>query len=128
MHMVLWGVSNKWSNLIDSDRWKLLAEDDVITKRFIQRNATHLSMSGESPFTRGPLADKIGSDEDGAAAEEILQGNFERDLSGLDEATASTEMKSFIQGLRITISCKTRLPFTRWMTMPDPTTVSILST
>ena len=61
-----------------------------MTERLLQRNVTHLSMSGESPFVRGRTA-----------VDDILNGEFDIDTEGLDEATASTEMHSFIKALKI---------------------------
>ena len=64
-------------------------------------------MSGESPFARGPLTADIGLDGKGDAVEDILKGKYKRDLGGLDEASASSEMKNFIKVLKIPISLKT---------------------
>ena len=64
-------------------------------------------MSGESSFARGPLAADIGLDGKGDAVEDILKGKYKRDISGLDEASASSEMKNFIKALKIPISLKT---------------------
>lgn len=64
-------------------------------------------MSGESPFTRGQLADEIGRDGEGTAVDELLKGTFERDRSGLDAATASSEMTNSIKALKLPISHKT---------------------
>ena len=49
-------------------------------------------MLGESPFAQGPLVDEIGKDVEGSLVENILGGTFERDLIGMDDATASSEM------------------------------------
>ena len=72
-------------------------------------------MSGESPFARGTLAEDIGLDGKGDAVDGILQGKFKRDLSGLDKALASSEMKTFIQALQIPTSIETGKPI---KTMP----------
>ena len=55
----------------------------------LKRNGTHLSMSRDTPFARGPLADLIGKDGDGMAVEEMLKGTFIHDTTGLDEVHAS---------------------------------------
>ena len=105
--IILWRASTHWVDLIDHDGWKVLTDHERITQRLIQRNSTHLSMSGESPFARGPLAADIGLDGEGDAVEDILKGKYKRDLSGLDEASTSSEMKNFIKVLKILISLKT---------------------
>ena len=87
-----------------------MTEDDAITKHLIQRNSNHLSLSGESPFTRGKLADTIGKDDEGTVVDELLHGTFERDLSGMEETTASSEMTNFLKALQIPISHKTGKP------------------
>ena len=74
--MILWSLSTKWSRLIASEGWQVLTEDDAITNRLIQRNSTHLSMSGESPFARGYLTDAIGKDGEGDAVDDILKVTF----------------------------------------------------
>ena len=65
-----------------------------MAQQLLQRNGTHLSMSGESSVARGPLADAIGQDGEGEAMEDILNGKFEGDMEEMDEATASSEMRS----------------------------------
>ena len=57
-----WGVFNVWIQLIANERWKVLTDEEIITNRILQRNGTHLSMSGDAPFSRGPLATDIGVD------------------------------------------------------------------
>jgi hypothetical protein len=59
-------------------------------------------MSGDTPFARGPLADKIGKDGEGAAVEEMLKGSFVFDTEGMDEVHASKEMTSFFGGAQDT--------------------------
>lgn len=76
--------------------WKVISDEKVITKRLLMRNGTHLSMSGDFPFARGPLADRVGLDGKGAGVKDILQGNFSTDKGGLNRAAASSEMKSVI--------------------------------
>ena len=53
------------------------------------------------------MADEIGRDGEGEVVHALLQRMFERDLSGLDIATASSEMNSFINALKLPISHKT---------------------
>ena len=93
--------------LITHEGWKMLIDEKEITAKLIQRNGTHLSMSGDTPFARGPLADLVGDDGEGEAVEEILKVKFTLDIKELDEAAASSEMKSFIAALKIPISKKT---------------------
>ena len=100
---VIWGVSTSWTSLIRYDGWKILTDQDIMAQRLTQRNGTHLSMSGDSPFTRGALADEISKDGEGEAVDEILKGSYEMDLRGKDEATSSSEMHSFIKALKIPI-------------------------
>ena len=54
---VLWGSFTVWSQLIAHDGWKMLTDEEQITNRLLRRNGTHLSMSGDTPFARGPLED-----------------------------------------------------------------------
>mgnify|MGYP001376809109 CR=1 FL=1 len=46
------------------------------------------------------LVDAIGKDGEGDIANDILQSTFERDLQGMDEATASSEMRGFLKALQ----------------------------
>ena len=71
-----WGVFIVWRQLTDNDRWKVLTDKYQIIQCLLQRNGTHLSMSGESPFARGGLADALGKDGEGGAVEDILKGEF----------------------------------------------------
>ena len=103
---IVWGVATSWRSLIKFDGWKVLTNPEVITHCLIQRNGNHLSMSGDSPFARGELADAIGKDDKGKAVDEILKGTFKRDTQGTDGATASSEIQSFIKALKIPISNK----------------------
>ena len=64
-------------------------------------------MSGDTPFARGPSADLVGDDGEVDAVEEMLKGKFTLDIKELDEAAASSEMKSFIMALKIPTSKKT---------------------
>ena len=81
--------------MIAHDGWKMLTDEEQITNRLLKRNRTHLSMSGDTPFARGPLTDIIGRDGEGVAVEEMLKGTFIQDTTGLDEVHASKEMKAF---------------------------------
>jgi hypothetical protein len=82
----------------------MLTDEEQITNRLLKRNGTHLSMSGDTPFASGPLADQIGKDGEGVAVEEMLKGSFVLDTSGLDEVHASKEMKAFLAALKIPVT------------------------
>ena len=94
-----WGVFTVWSQLTANDGWKILSDEELITSRIIQRNGTHLSMSGDTPFARGPLAKDIGIDGQGHKVEEMLKGTYVMDDKGLDDVHASNEMKCFMKAL-----------------------------
>ena len=70
--MIVWGAFTVWSQLVQYDGWKVLTDKNKITQRLLQRNGTHLSMSGDTPFAQGALAEEIGHDGEGAAVEEML--------------------------------------------------------
>mmetsp|Transcript_20521 Transcript_20521/g.24444 ORF Transcript_20521/g.24444 Transcript_20521/m.24444 type:complete len:134 (+) Transcript_20521:2-403(+) len=80
-----WGAFTVWSQLTTHDGWKVITDEDKITKRIIRLNGTHLFMSGDSPFARGPLADAIGKDGEGEEVEKLLQGTFTMDKEGIDD-------------------------------------------
>lgn len=44
-------------------------------------------MLGDSPFSRGPLADKVGLDGDVSRVEEMIYGTFSTDKEGMDGDT-----------------------------------------
>ena len=90
-----WGTFTVWEQLTTHDGWKVVSDEKIITKRLLLRNGTHLSMSGDSPFARGPLAEAIGLDGEGQGVDEMLQGTFDVDKAGLDGAAASSDMHSF---------------------------------
>ena len=85
----------------------MLTSDELITKRILHRNGTHLSMSGDTPFARAKLARAIGLDGEGEAVEEMLRGTYTLDDTGMDELHASEEMKNFLDDLKIPISGET---------------------
>ena len=94
-----WGIFTVWEKIASHEGWKVITDEKQITKRLMLRNGTHLSMYGDSPFARGPLADAVGLDEEGEGVEEMLQGTFDTDKSGLNGAAASSEMSSFMKAL-----------------------------
>ena len=94
-----WGIFTVWEQITVHDGWKVLSDETMITQRLLIRNGTHLSMSGDSPFARGAIAESIGLDGEGEGVEEMLQGTYTMDTEGLDEVSASSEMKSFIKAL-----------------------------
>ena len=121
-----WGISTVWEQITEHDGWKVLSDEKMITKRLLIRNGTHLSMSGDSPFARGAIAESIGLDGEGEGTEDMLKGNYKMDTKGLDEVSASSEMHSFIKTLQIPVSDKTgtRVPtMKRDMTVEDSTKI-----
>ena len=96
-----WSAFTVWSQITAHDGWKVPTYEDLITKRIIQRNSSHLSMSGDTPFARAPLADDIGVDGHEDKVKEMLQGTYVMDDKGLDEVHASLEMKCFMQALKV---------------------------
>lgn len=56
---ILWGAAILWGDLIQHDGCKVLTDDETIRNRLVQYDSTHISMPGESPFSRGPLAEDI---------------------------------------------------------------------
>ena len=60
----------------------LLVNSKQYEPHLIQRNVTHLFMRGDTPFTRGPLADSIDLDEKDRGVKDILKGSFEMDSVG----------------------------------------------
>ena len=105
-----WGLFTVWESIVAHEGWKVITDEKQITKRLMLRNGTHLSMSGDSPFARGPLADAVGLDGEGEGVDEMLQGTFDTDKSGLNGAAASSEMSSFLKALQIPLSAKTGAP------------------
>ena len=67
-------------------------------------------MSGDSPFARAPLADAVGLDGEGEGVDEMLQDTFDTNKAGMNGATASSEMLSFLKALQIPISDKVGAP------------------
>ena len=104
--VVIWGASTAWSKVMTHEWWKVLTEDENITQRLMQHNETHLSMLGDPPFARDQLEEDIDKDGEGMSVEEILHGTFKRDLSSLDEVSASSEIKSFIKHYKSLSSTK----------------------
>ena len=51
--------------MVEHYGWKVLTDDVQITKRLLQRNETHLSILGDTPFVRGALAEDVGYDGEG---------------------------------------------------------------
>jgi len=50
-----WGIFTAWEWTTEQDGWKVIGEVLAITWRLIHRNGTYLSISGDTPFARGPL-------------------------------------------------------------------------
>ena len=64
--------------------------------------------------------------EKGGGVEDMLQGTYTMDTEGLDEVSASSEMKSFIKALQTPLSAKTgkRVPTMQTdMTVADSTDI-----
>lgn len=59
-----WGIFTLWEQLPAHDGWKVISDERLITKRLLIPNGTHLYMSGDSPFARGPLT-AVESDGEG---------------------------------------------------------------
>ena len=106
MLIVAWGVFIVWSQLVKHDGWKVLTDGIQITKRLLQRNGTHLSILGDTPFVRGALAEDVGYDGEEQVVVEMLKGSYTIDRYDLDEVQASTEMSSFLAALKIPHSSK----------------------
>ena len=104
--LVVWSMGIQLYHLITHEGWKMLTDEKEITNNLIVRNGTHLSMSGDTTFAQGPLANLVGDDGEGGAVEEMLRGKFTLDTRELDEAAASSEMKSFISALKVPASKK----------------------
>ena len=96
-------MGTQLEHLITREGWKMLTDETEITAKLIQRNRTHLSISGVTLFIRGPLVYMVGYDGEGDAVEEMLKAKFNLDIKELDEAAASLEMKSFVTALKIPI-------------------------
>ena len=102
-----WSVFTVWSQITAHDGWKVLTDEELISKRILRRNSSHLSMSGDTPFARGPLANDIGVDGHEDKVEEMLQGTYVIDDTGMDDVHASSEMKCFMQALQVPKSKRT---------------------
>ena len=48
----LWDFQTEQPQLIVFDGWKTLSNEDTMVHKLLQRNSTHLSMPGDTPFTR----------------------------------------------------------------------------
>ena len=51
--VVSWGSFKAWEQLMAHAGWKVISDEDQITRGLIQRNVTHLSMLGYLSFVRG---------------------------------------------------------------------------
>ena len=57
-----WGIFTVSEQITAHEGWKVISDATLITKRFLIRNRTHLSISSDSSFAIGPLADAVGLD------------------------------------------------------------------
>ena len=71
-----WGVFTVWNQLTAHEGLKVVTDEDMITKCLLQRNVTHLSISGNSPFVRDKFAEVIGRDGESDEVEKLLYGTF----------------------------------------------------
>ena len=116
----LWAFQTDWHLLIEHDGWKALSNEDDMVHKLLQRNSTHLSMSGDTPFARGLLSDAVGLDGESAGVDEMLQGTYSIDAQNMTPLMASNEMKSFLAALKLPTSGITGGP------IPDmPSTITL---
>lgn len=54
-----WGIFGVWVQITVHEGWKVLSDEDMITKRLITQNGTHLYIPGDSSFTRGCISYSI---------------------------------------------------------------------
>ena len=76
---VAWGIFTDYKELVEADGWKNITSEELINKRLLLCNTTHLAQSCNTPFADGKIADEIGLDGEKKATDEILAGNFEVD-------------------------------------------------
>ena len=67
-----WGIFTVWEQTKEHEGWKVISDENLITQRLLMRNRTHLSMSSDSPFARGPLAEEVGLDDEGKEVKEVF--------------------------------------------------------
>ena len=63
-------------------------------------------MSGGTPFTTDNFAELIGRNGEREWVNNILQGKFTYGKDGLDDVQASSEMKRFMEALKLLVSAK----------------------
>ena len=98
----LWGFQTDWHQLVVHDGWRALSNEDAMVHKLLQRNSTHLSMSGDTPFARGSLAENVGKDGECEGVDEMLKGTYSIDNKDMTPLLASTEMKKFLSSPQIT--------------------------
>ena len=112
---VAWGIFTDYKELVEADGWKNITSEELINKRLLLCNTTHLAQSCNTPFADGKIADEIGLDGEKKATDEILAGNFEVDKiidddRFLTHPLLKDAVKAFIKALQTPTSKKTELP------------------
>ena len=90
--------------------WKPLTGKTKVHKALVQKNTTCLSMSGDSPFARGEMAELIGRDGEEEAVEALLDGSFDWGYREDSHLTSSTAMHTFLNKLQRPLSTETGGP------------------
>ena len=67
-------------------------------------------MSGDTPFSKGHLAEVIGLDGYGTVIDDILHGAYHIDKASMDNGISSTILTSFLKALVIPILATTGIP------------------
>ena len=75
--MSWWCLGSKWSDIVVSRGCKPLLGKIKIHKALLRKNTTQLSMSGDTPFARGRLAEDVGYDGKGDAVENLLDRTYD---------------------------------------------------
>ena len=97
---LLWSTYADWNDMVIFDGWKPLSDEQMIHKRLLRRNATHLSLSRNTPFAMGPLADAVGRDGEKPAVEELLSGTFKWEGDTGVSLLDGDVMKAFLKALQ----------------------------
>ena len=63
-------------------------------------------MSGDTPFATDNFPELIGRNGEREGVKNILQGKFTYGKDGLDDVHASSEMKIFMEALKLLVSAK----------------------
>ena len=110
LYCAVWCTSVCWGDYVVFDGWKPLTDEKRIHDRLLRRNATHLSLSRNTPFATGIMAKTVGTDGENPAVDAILDGTFIWTGTTGNPLLDSSEMKEFLKALKRPLSQSTGRP------------------